>query len=55
MATISLILFAVALAYAYWLKHRRQVAGALQAQIAEDTCEEHDLYLCEECFDLEPA
>jgi hypothetical protein len=25
----------------------------LELQISEDTCKEHDIFCCEECFDME--
>ena len=60
MWSVALVYFGIALlvfCLCGWLAeryfYRDSHASAVHAQIAEDTCGEHGLYLCEECFPLD--
>ena len=57
MWSVALVLFALLLVVALggWLGERYLLPGQknTRSQIAEDTCRNHGVWLCEECFPLD--
>lgn len=52
---IALVLLALLVPYAIWLHTSRtwnENVDSIEAQIAEDTCDKHGVFCCEDCFDM---